>query len=291
MHDTDYFAHPHFALWLHTDTWLSQHIGSTMTRRHTQHEWPLSCVQHLHTADGRSFFYKVQRPPSVECAVYRHRTMVSCLLQHVDIVAGHPTSSLPALLFHDEGARPATRDDFNEQRMHELWRTLAQLPETLPVWVDISNWVAWQAYMKETLAMLSDHIHSGRFHRVYRADTTRLHAIAIGDEMREFHATTTMGVVHGDVHLGNLLIRNDALVIIDWQRPLRAAQVFDVIHFTAMCGGDMRIFPAVALWYWALLRIDWLVRAGHTWFPAGCPTYDHHIRHIIDQMYDLAPVI
>lgn len=291
MHNTDFFAHPHFALWLHTDTWLSQHIGSTITRRHTQHEWPLSCVQHLHTADGRSFFYKVQRPPSVEGDVYQHRHMVSCLLQHVDIVAGHPTSSLPALLFHDEGARPVTQNDLDEARMHELWRTLAQLPETLPVWVDISNWAAWQAYTTETLAMLLDHIHGGRFHMVNRADAARLQAIALSDEMRVFHATTTMGIVHGDIHPGNLLMRNDALVLIDWQRPLRAAQICDVIHFTAMHGGDMRRFPAVALWYCGLLRIDWLVRAGHTWFPAGCPTYDLHIRHIIDQVHHQAPVI
>ena len=289
MHDPDMFAHPYFVLWLHSDAWLSRHIGSTITHRHTVHEWPLSCVQRLHTIDGRSFFYKVQRPPSVEVAVYQHGGG-SCLLKHVEVLEVHQSTQLPALLFHDENARPATLADIAAtQRIHQLWAALAQLPQTLPVWATLDDWPTWQEYIATTLAMLAALLQSGRLQQVTSADVTHLATIALGEHMRAFYATTTMGVVHGDLHLGNLLVRNDELVIIDWQRPIKAPRIMDVVHFTAMSGGDLSGFPAVAVWYWALMRIDWLVRAGHTWFPAGCATYDGQIRHIIDHMHRLAP--
>jgi hypothetical protein len=55
---------PFFDLHLHDDAELAALLGSPLVERTTLHKWPLSCVQRIRTADGRSRIYKVQAPPT-----------------------------------------------------------------------------------------------------------------------------------------------------------------------------------------------------------------------------------
>ncbi|MBI3960182.1 MAG: hypothetical protein HY328_15325 [Chloroflexi bacterium] len=48
--------HPYFDLLLHDDAELAAHLGDAIVERVTLHEWPLSCVQRLTTAQGRRLF-------------------------------------------------------------------------------------------------------------------------------------------------------------------------------------------------------------------------------------------
>lgn len=52
--------HRHFDLWLHDDEELVPLLQGQIAERVTLHEWPLSCVQRLTTAQGKKVIYKSQ---------------------------------------------------------------------------------------------------------------------------------------------------------------------------------------------------------------------------------------
>ncbi len=62
--------HPYFDLMLHDDDELSALLGSRVVERTTLHEWPLSCVQRVTTADGTRIIYKAQAAPTIEPEFY-----------------------------------------------------------------------------------------------------------------------------------------------------------------------------------------------------------------------------
>jgi hypothetical protein len=54
------YRHPYFDLVLHDDEELSALLGWRIVERRTLHEWPLSCVQRVTTADDTRIVYKAQ---------------------------------------------------------------------------------------------------------------------------------------------------------------------------------------------------------------------------------------
>jgi hypothetical protein len=77
--------HRHFDLWLDDDAELAALLGSAVVHRATLHEWPLSCVQRLRLADGRSLVYKVQGEPTVEPDFYaRARSRLLVAAQRIE---------------------------------------------------------------------------------------------------------------------------------------------------------------------------------------------------------------
>ena len=62
--------HPYFDLMLHEDDELSALLGSRVVERPTLHEWPLSCVQRVTTADETRIIYKAQAAPTIEPEFY-----------------------------------------------------------------------------------------------------------------------------------------------------------------------------------------------------------------------------
>jgi hypothetical protein len=272
--------HPYFALWLHEDAELAELLGSPVAERTTLHEWPLSCVQRLRLADGRTRIYKAQAQPTIEPAFYT--SAQSPLLvgaRILDLPEGPP-----ALLFDDiVGPRLADLQPPEEEALRHsraLLAQIAQIDGVPPTGVDIRTEEQWASYAETMLANLSALVEAGTFHRVNRALIARLarrvEAPAVLAAIR-----SPGGLVHRDLSGENVFVLPDEYRVIDWQRPIHGPVALDLANLLIALGVDpLRHVAAGVVQLLYLLRIDWLVQCARTWFPPGAGTYDATIvRH------------
>lgn len=275
--------HPYFALRLHDDQELRAIVGCAITARVTLHEWPLSCVQRLHLADGRTMIYKSQYGPTVEAAFYRHAT-ASFLISAQTLYAedGHV-----ALLF-DEITAPRLCDlpCSTEQLVaigQQLAHQISQVAVNFPVYLDLSTIPKWQQIMAATQVHLAQLVADGRF---VQTTADHLHALAAQTQDEAVLAALAgpSSLVHGDLTGDNVFVLGDRWRVIDWQRPLIGPSALDLATLLHAAGVDPRPYVAVEiLQLRALLQIQWLAACAVQWFPPGCAVYDRMIAELISQ--------
>lgn len=266
-------------LWLHTDDELAALLGSAIIERETLHEWPLSCVQRITTADGQRRIYKSQHALTVEPAFYA--AAKSPLLPLTRILSDDP----PIMLLDFIDAPPIP--DLSESEALELAnRALAairQIEGNPPVWLDISGAEVWRSVMAETLAALGALVADGKFTQVDVAavalfercvSTPAILALADGES----------GLVHGDLNRENLFLLSDgAIRVIDWSRPFRGPAALDQVTLMESFGFERGAdTPIVAMSL--CLRIHWLAACAVRWFPPGVEVYDEQIAELIDRL-------
>ncbi len=273
--------HPHFDLWLHDDDELRPWLGSEVHRRETVHEWPLSCVQRLHLADGSTRIYKVQAPPTVEPEFYARAT--GTLLVPAQAIA-QPHG--PAALLLADIAAPRLCDlSLPPAELaavgREVVMQIGTLAGALPVVADLSTAAQWQEYAGTIVADLASLVASGAFVQVDRALVQRIAELADAPAVLGAFATS-VGYVHTDLTVTNLFAGDDGYRLIDWQRPIRGPVALDVVALLDSAGCDPGAFVAagiVQLFY--LLRIAWFVQCARRWFPPGAATYDGAITQLV----------
>ena len=280
--------HPYFDLWLHDDAELSALLDSPLVERTTLHEWPLSCVQRIRTADGRSRIYKVQSEPTVEPAFYTRAR--SPLLVPVCVIE-MPGS--PSVLLLEEVVAPRLEEvRLSEARAVEIGNSLldqiGRMEGDLPFRADISGLSQWMQYVEDMLGDLSALVEMGVFRAVDRALIDRLTRLAeSGTVLAAIQSRT--GYLHGDLTGDNVFVLPDGFRVIDWQRPIRGPVDIDRAVLLDSLGFDPgRHVPAGVVQLMHMLRIAWCAQCARCWFAPGATTYDAMIADLTAQAEKMA---
>ncbi|MEZ4657148.1 MAG: hypothetical protein R2911_06220 [Caldilineaceae bacterium] len=155
--------HPHFDLLLHGDDELKALLGESISARATLHEWPLSCVQQLTLASGRTLIYKAQFGPTREPTFYaRARSPLLVQAQtvwrqgkHVCMVMEKaPGQRLHSSLLTEEQAVALGQ---------QLIGQIQKIKGEPPAYMDIGGASRWQNYVHAVARTLRDLVASAQF--------------------------------------------------------------------------------------------------------------------------------
>jgi hypothetical protein len=276
--------HPYFDLWLHEDAELAALLGSPVTGRTTVHEWPLSCVQRLTLADGRTQIYKAQAPPTVEPDFYVHARSPLLVTARLCAAPDGPAALLLDALTAPRLAdsRPSAKDGLCIAET--ILAQIGQIAGAPPVIADIRSSEQWAAYAGTMLADLTALVESGAFHQTDHALIDRLRRQALAPGVLAAFRTPT-GCVHRDLSGDNIFVLPEGYRVIDWQRPLLGPVLLDFAALLQTVGLDPRQhIDAGILQLRDLLSIAWVVQCARTWFPPGAATYDAAVVRLAAQV-------
>jgi hypothetical protein len=261
--------HRHFDLWLDANAELAALLGSPITERTTLHEWPLSCVQRLRLADGRSLVYKVQGEPTVEPDFYaRVRSPVLVAAQRI----GRPTG--PAALLLEDVAAPALSelrlDEAEAVRaVEDVLAAIAGIDGDPPVYADVRGEAAWASFAAKMVEDVRAMAAGGGFEA---ASDATVDAIARAAESPALRAAVEgePGYVNTDLKAAHVFVRSDGYKVLDWQRPIRGPAVLDRATLLRSLGVDPRgrVAPGV-LTLQSLLLIAWFAACDRRWVGPG----------------------
>jgi len=277
--------HPYFDLWLHKNEELGKVTGGAIIERVTLHEWPLSCVQRLTCADGRTFIYKVQSQPTVEPEFYQQARSPLLVRSQVLPVDGLP----PALLLEDVraprlsdlGLSPAEA----VRAADVILDGIAGIKGDLPALLDIRTGERWLAHSQKILANLRALVEQGSFTRVTPAMIERVAGHSLSADVLAAVENGPTGFVHSDLFAENILAPQGGYMVLDWQRPIWGPVGLDRAALLGSLGVALEEhLPPGLLRLRTLLSIDWLAQAARFWFPPGVETYDQQIARLIEQL-------
>lgn len=272
--------HPHWDLWLHDDSELGGLLGSAVLERVTIHEWPLSSVQRVRTADGRRHIYKVQAPPSVEPEFYARAR--SPLLVPARILPSRGTTAALCLPEIDaprlSEARPSPAQA--PAVAFGLVRQIAAIEGDLPALADVSTVDGWATHFGAALVDMRACVAEGSFRQVGPALIDRLAALAEAPEVLTA-VRSPSGYVHSDLMADNVLATPAGLRVLDWQRPIRGPVALDVA--TLLISLDLNPLPHVPpgiVTLYHLLHVAWYAQGARRWLPGGRAHLDGIIARI-----------
>ncbi len=272
--------HPYFDLWLHDDAELADVLGSPVVERATIHEWPLSSVQRVRTADGRRHIYKVQAPPTVEPQFYARAR--SPLLVPVRVL---PSRGTTAAMCMDEVDAPRLSDARPSESeapvvAAALIRQIGEIAGDLPAFADISTPDRWADHFGTALDDIRACVEEGSFKQVDGALVDRLARLTESPDVLAAIRSPS-GYVHSDLMGDNVLITGDGYRVLDWQRPIRGPVALDVATLLISLGMDAapHVLPGVVRLH-HLLHIAWYGQSARRWLPGGKPHLDGIIARI-----------
>jgi hypothetical protein len=278
------WRHPYFDLWLHDYDELTALLGNLLTQRVTVHEWPLSCVQRLQCADGSSYIYKVQAPPTVEPTFYQN--------------AQSPLVVSARLLHHEHGPAALLLEDLQAQHISDLSLSestrlamvneiLTQIPQIagdLPALSDIRTPARWLALGLAITDDLRSLVAEGSFNQVNAAMIDQVSA-HVHSSIVLAAINSPTGYVHTDLRDENVFVLADGYRVLDWQRPIWGPVALDRASMLESVGIDpAHHVLAGVLQLQTLLLIGWYAQTAHQWFPEGATWYDAEIAQLVKQL-------
>jgi hypothetical protein len=274
------YRHLYFDLRLHDDDELAAVLRSKVVERITLHEWPLSCVQRLTTADGRQLIYKSQSGPTVEPEFYERAR--SDLLPAIETI--HRSDAYACMLMEAIAGRRALDLGLSEAAAIEMGQTLLRQIACIggepPCFLDISSPDHWAAAMEEVLKDLRQLVARKSFKLVDESTARQIERWAFSGSVLSAMAARP-GCVHGDLGGDNVFVVSDGYRVIDWQRPLRGPANLDLARWLESLGFDpFQCMAEEIVWAMYLLRIGWFAQCSVRWFPEGVPDYDRLIAHL-----------
>jgi hypothetical protein len=271
--------HPYFDLWLHTTPELSALLSAEIMERTTLHEWPLSCVQRLRLADGRSLIYKGQFHEGVETQFYP-RARSPLLPWHRFL--GEYENSLAMLLGYVEAPRLeemhlSDTEIFSHGR--QILAEIRHIVGDLPVYQDIGTLAKWQDYATDTLAKLQALIEGGIF-RLNDPATVNLLAGWAKSPAVENAIQSDPTLVHCDLSGENIFVTPTGYQVIDWQYPRRAPAEVDWACYLEGMGLNPLEYadPTMVKLLW-FIRLNWFVECKTRLFPPG-ESYDQQVAEL-----------
>lgn len=272
--------HPHFDLWLHDDDELASALDSPVAERVTIHEWPLSSVQRVRTADGARHIYKVQAPPTLEPEFYARAR--SPLLVSTRVLPSQGTTAAMVMPELDAARLSDVRPSEAEAPgiATALVRQIADIQGDLPSMFDISTEARWAEYFGAALDDMRACVAEGSFQKVDLDLVDRLGRLAESPSVRDVIRSPS-GFVHADLMADNVLVTPDGYRVLDWQRPIRGPVALDSATLLISLGVDAaRHVPLGAVQLHHLLNIAWYAQSARRWLPGGKPFLDGFIAHI-----------
>jgi Phosphotransferase enzyme family len=276
--------HSYFDLLLHDDAELSSLLGCPIADRRMLHEWPLSCVQRVTTADDTRIIYKAQAAPTIEPEFY--------------VAARSPLLPAARTIYRTERHACMLIEFIDGPRLADLrlpaaevvriGRTvieaMAQIEGRLPDVLDVGSPEAWKAAAESMLRALSGLVEAGSFAAV---DVGALRAIerAAASESVLDAVSEPAGLVHSDLGSNNVFILRESYRVIDWQYPKRGPADLDLAILLESTGLDSRDYVDIGfVRLMNLLRIHWLTECAMRWFTPGIESYDRQIAHLAAQL-------
>ena len=277
--------HEHFDLWVHDDYELAALLESAITGRETLHQWPLSSVDRVVTADGRTWIYKTQYGPTIEAEFYAHARSDLLVPAHVlRQDGGHVI-----MLFEFVDA-PLLEDlALSETEILRIGREVVaqvnQIAGDIPHWLDVSSAMKWRFLVARTCDTLQALVENGRFTSFDNRQVDHLREVGLADDVCAVISAGS-GYVHGDLTGDNLFVLPDGgYRLIDWARPLLGPIDLDLATLLDSTGNDpLRHVDRAIVTIMLVLRIHWLAQCAVKWIPGGGEIYDRQIAAWLQQL-------
>lgn len=279
------FKHQWFDLYLHTDDELGDLLNTSIVKRETLHEWPLSCVQQIVTADGQQWVYKTQREPTVESQFYAG--VQSDLL--VETKTLYTQAEHVILLFEYVDAPLLESLSLTADETIKIGRDVQQqmgmIEADCPILFDVSSRDKWEQMAQWTLDNLRYLVDDGSLTYVTTDALVALKPHVLSPTVLDA-ASHNSGLVHGDFTGENLFVLPDKKYkLIDWSRPFRGNTDIDLATLLESAGYDpLAYVEKPILTMHAMLRINWLTQCATRWFTPGIATYDQQITDLITRI-------
>ncbi|MCB0130675.1 MAG: phosphotransferase [Caldilineaceae bacterium] len=274
--------HAHFDLYLPTAGEIAHALGQSVRSRTTLHQWPLSCVERIHTADGQAYICKSISGPLIEPVFYQAIAadlLPGCRVLHLD--------QRYAIMLLDDLAWTGlawTRAD----QMHltlpqaislaeQLTSCIRELPASAPLFMDLASASAWEAIVTQMVDTVQALIEADGFGAVTPVIVTRIRRACVAPALVAA-LDNAPGLIHADLTAQNVFVREGQVKVIDWQFPRRGPRDLDRTLFLMSLGhspAGVADGGTVALLH--LLRIEWFVQCAVRWFPAGRDGYSTQI--------------
>lgn len=267
--------HSFFDLYIHSTAALETVLTTSITKRATIHEWPLSVVQSLLTVDEQEWIYKSARNPSVEIEFYTKATSPLLLTPIIlpPLAAGHTHLLLPRII-----GKRLDQQQVNDAELVAISQALLQaigaIEGSLPYYFALPTAEAWQEQVTVITARLTALYNAGTFRQVNASVINAFTQWALSDAVLATF-TGDIGLVHHDLTGENVFLLEDGYRVIDWQRPilgprlLDLASLFESLNRSALPHVGLGIMQLMYL-----LRIEWFSACAERWFPAGSESYD-----------------
>lgn len=270
-------AHPTFPRLIAPDNAaLADQLGAAVVQRETVHAWPLSWVERVRLADGRTFAVKSQLPPTVEPAFYARAR--SDLLPAHRLLTQRGDCQTMALDWIEAPLLSTVRDpDELVAHSRAVVGHIGALDAGLPTYMDIAGTAAWRTEVDWALDGLA------RFKRVDNVAVDGLRTWAAQPNVLRV-IDGGVGIIHGDLTPQQVFLTADGYRVIDWQRPVRGPSDVDLVALLVHSRLDPALWvdPASIGVYWLLL-LHWAVRGERDVAP-GLPLFRVWVKAAINHI-------
>jgi hypothetical protein len=260
---------------IHSTEELEETAGARITSRSQLQWWPLSSVELLTLDSGLQLVYKAQRLLVTEPAFYR--------------AAGSRTRRLPEarVLTEDDGGstmlleylgQPVSLADAQAADVVTLARQvvgeIGELPQDLPVYLDISTADRWITEAEGVLSRLTKLIETAQFRLVTREDVAFAGAWAMGPRVLEL-AESSARIANGDMKFNHVFGGPGGFRFVDWSVPLRGPAEVDLVQLLEDQNIDPldHVDPDVVVLRWFLF-LRWAIEGKTRLLPAVQVMFD-----------------
>lgn len=257
--------HQYFNLNVHTDCEIEQILSCKIMNREIIHEWPLSTVHKIET-DNLTYIYKSEFGPTVE----------------IDFLENNKSKYLPKIVktIKNSEHKISIREfihgqtldlyKYSETELHNIRTILfenTKIFNTHNVYLDFSSFDKLNRKVIETLASLEFLKNNNVFTKINNYELIELERLLSLDDFYKA-SIDNISLVHGDLYGENIIINNQNMKIIDWQRPLLTNQLIDKIRFNSSF--NIHNDEDINKWCFILnefIHITWAVECKLKWFP------------------------
>lgn len=278
------FKHPHFQLYLHGNDELEPILKMRILERSSLHEWPLSSVELLKTEEGKRWLYKSQTEPSVEADFYA-KASSPLLLEAIPLKAlqaNHQHLLIPYLEYPLLETYSFSADECLSVAK-TLIAKLAEVRGDFPVYLDLGTAAKWQGVVSHLMRNLEALMRDKTFQSFDARALQKIQHVAFRKDLLDLFSE--VGLVHGDLKADNVFLASGDFKVIDWQRPLRAPKILDLVCLLESFHLELASFVnegALNLFY--LLQIHWLTECSIKWFPDGAESYDRQMAELVAKL-------
>jgi Predicted aminoglycoside phosphotransferase len=198
---------------IHDDGELESILRGKIAAREKLHHWPLSYVEKVTMADGRTLVYKSQNADSsVEREFYaREKVKESPFI--TEIIYAETLEGCDVMIMPYLENPPLDVTDISGEEFDKIISDVSAQIQTLgdiPVYFDIST--------HGKLSALTDSVCD-----IFLPDDVAVLMKWVAEKARGCYENQTIGNVHGDLSASNILTKDGKMrTIIDWQRPMKA---------------------------------------------------------------------
>lgn len=270
---------------IHSTEELEAAVSARITGRSQLQWWPLSSVELLTLDSGLQLVYKAQRLLVTEPAFYRTARCRTTSLPEVRVLTEDDDGSTMLLEYLGQpvslaGAQTADVLALARQVVGEI----GELPQDLPVYLDISTADRWVTEAEAVLGRLARLIETARFRLVSRDDVSFARDWALGPGIQELVESSSC-LANGDMKFDHVFRGPGGFRFVDWAVPLCGPADIDLVQLLE--GQDINpldyVDPDLVALRWFLF-LRWAIEGKTRLLPAVPTMFDEWAAMGVAQM-------